>query len=119
MALDKDTIEQLFNQAAEEGLAQKQAEAKTTLKAIWTKVADKFNDPSFVINEYGTAPNEGISITSKLHLSKSLQVQDNGDGTFCVNSDRHETHNQTSPEITIAALGRFYGRHGNSTAKPI
>jgi hypothetical protein len=79
---------------------------KPTLKSIWARVADDFTPDAFSVYKKG----RDLSISNKKD-GHSLQVADNGDGTFCLNTDGHETFNQNPPEKAIAAIASYYKRY--------
>ena len=115
MGLDNDSIYQIFNQAAEEGRAQRENE-KPTLGKIWNLVADKFTaDSSFKLFKYGSEERPAISIAAG---GNSIQIEYKGNDTYCLNRDQQETHNESTPEEVVAALGRFYGEF-KGTAKVV
>ena len=112
MGIDKDKLTGLFAEGAKVGQAAKEAEnAPPTLKGIWALVADKFAaDKSFQVRDVPGQGHDMISINVG-DSGPSLQISDNGDGTFCLNSNGKEMFNKTPPEQTIKQIGAFYGRH--------
>jgi hypothetical protein len=104
MNLDKQKLEQIFNEAVARE-AEKNDPSKPTLKNLWAIVANKFTQGGFKVH----ATSNEVSISG---LNHSIQLSDNENGTFCINYDNHENFNKSSPEEAIKALGKFYSNGG-------
>jgi len=98
-------IEQVRAQKQEQGI-------QAGLSGIFAQVAKKFEVGFTVIQradllqiEAGTPKDDDGWID---YNTPSISVGENKDGTFCVNHGYLQAFNNTSPEDTLKALGRFY-----------
>jgi hypothetical protein len=106
---DDSHLSDIFDKAAKET----QESRRPTLSKIMAAIAYKFDNNVFTVVSTPAQPSSALLHVSIEAGDQSLQVDDNGDGTFNVNHNGQEMFSRNTAEETVESIGRFYGKHSN------